>query len=99
MLIGLVIPLWGFYSKKIISRKEGAYMKMFILHVETLGLRNDQMYCGITTQWKTIQLCKMMNRKLAILKMFMIRNTKILITTLYSAKILGSNLSFCFLPL
>lgn len=39
MLIGLVTSLLGFYSKKIISRKEDVYMKIFmVLYGETMEI-------------------------------------------------------------
>ena len=51
MLVGFVIPLWRFYSKTIISGKKDVYMKMFtMLHRKTLGLKNDQMNCGMRIQ-------------------------------------------------
>lgn len=43
MLMGLVISLWGFYSKKIISSKEDVYMKMFmVLHDKTLEITQGE---------------------------------------------------------
>ena len=98
MLVGFVIPLWRFYSKTIISGKKDVYMKMFtMLHRKTLGLKNDQMNCGMRIQQKNYTAVQN-NKTLAVLKIFMIKDTKILITTLYSGKILGSNLYFSFLP-